>query len=182
MIPAIIKKYRNFLVLILFSMLLMPFTLASQNPNLDQIRLRFSKEIKEEKTCHALHSSMYNGSGNNNAIWTAYYGTVTMIMAKYTMNPIKKYRFFIEGKTLIENSIQKEPGNIEVRFLRFTVQDNTPSFLGYNKEIAEDKKYILDHLESLPLPILKKAIVNYISESDRFTSSEKKWAMNLVQL
>ncbi|MBP6335248.1 MAG: hypothetical protein KA444_07225 [Bacteroidia bacterium] len=160
-------------------MMLFCISLPAQELSLDQIRSGFSQAVQEERSCTDLHSCLIKSFDTANAVLMAYHGTVTVTMAKYTSNPFLKYQYFTDGKSLLERSVMKDPKNLEIRFLRLTVQEHTPGFLGYNEQIPDDKKYILEHLENLNLPQLKKAIINYISVSNYFSETEKKWAANL---
>ena len=154
----------------------------AQEFSLEQVRLSFSKSLLEEQACAELHSKMEAEKNVTDPVWMAYFATVTMTMAKYTFNPISKFHYFNRGKEIIAKSIELDPKNIEVRFLRFTLQDHAPTFLGYDKEIAEDKKYLLENIESIQALQLKKAIVKYIADCDKFTVSEKKWVATLASL
>ena len=155
-------------------------SVKAQNLSLEQIRLDFPKASKEENACNELYSKMELSVNKTDPIWMAYHGTVTVMMAKYSMNPFRKLQFFKAGRILIEESIQKKPNNIELRFLRLTVQDHTPFFLDYHDDLEKDKKFILAHLEKVPFHSLKKAIIQYIAECDRFSVDEKKWASKLI--
>jgi len=155
-------------------------SVKAQNLSLEQIRLEFPKASKEEDACSELYSKMEQSVNKTEPIWMAYHGTVTVMMAKYSLNPFRKLQYFKDGRSLIEESLQKESKNIELRFLRFTVQDHTPFFLDYHDELENDKKFILDHLEKVPFHFLKKAIIQYIAECDRFSADEKKWASKLA--
>ena len=42
----------------------------------------------------------------------------------------------------MDNIIQTNPKNIEIRLLRYTIQRNCPSFLLYNKDMSNDIKMI----------------------------------------
>lgn len=175
---------KNFLSLVhlsIIALLCFPKTLSSQVLSLAEIRTEFPKAVKEEESCSGLYKKMLRGSDTSDAVWMAYHGTITATMAKYTLNPFRKLQYFKDGKILLEKSIAKDSKNIEIRFLRFTVQDHCPFFLDYHQELETDKKYILDNLQNASSPRLKKAIVNYIAESDRFSLEEKKWAVNLAK-
>jgi hypothetical protein len=65
-----------------------------------------------------------------------------------------------EGKNKLETTISKNPTNIEYYFLRYMIQDNAPSFLGYNSNLESDRKKIISEYKNFD-PILKDAIVNY---------------------
>ena len=47
---------------------------------------------------------------------------------------------------MIERVIAKYPDDIELRFLRLTIQNNAPSFLNYSDNTKEDKDKIIKGL------------------------------------
>ncbi len=49
---------------------------------------------------------------------------------------------------------KKEPENIEIRFIRLSVQKYAPSFLGYNKNIKEDLSFIQKNRQEIKSQIL----------------------------
>ena len=64
-------------------------------------------------------------------------------MAKHAMNPLSKYSYFNKGKKALDEAVNKEPNNLEIRFMRYISQEQTPAFLGYNKYLKSDKAFIL---------------------------------------
>ena len=64
-------------------------------------------------------------------------------MAKHAVNPLSKYSYFNKGKKALDNAVSKDPNNLEIRFMRYISQEQTPAFLGYNKDLKSDKTFIL---------------------------------------
>jgi hypothetical protein len=52
--------------------------------------------------------------------------------------------------------------NAELRFLRLGIQNNAPSFLGYNDSIEPDKIFLINAEATLTDPELKKLILSYL--------------------
>lgn len=75
------------------------------------------------------------------------YKGVSLIMdCKYENNPFSKLADFRTGKKYIEEAIDAQPGNAELHFLRYTVQTNAPSWLGYHGNMAADKAVLMSYL------------------------------------
>lgn len=89
-----------------------------------------------------------------------------MGMARHHVNPFKKLGFFGDGKKLIESAISIEPENLELRFLRLTIQTNLPEFLGYSESKEKDKAFVLAGLEKVDNDMLKKRMNNFISAAE----------------
>ncbi len=97
-----------------------------------------------------------------NIIACGYYGAGKMIMARYYLNPFLKLNTFNEGKKILEASIKNDTAVVELRFLRLTIQINTPSFLGYNSDIKKDKLFLFQSVASINDQQLKTIIYNYL--------------------
>ncbi|MNL63352.1 hypothetical protein D3C87_1874840 [compost metagenome] len=86
----------------------------------------------------------------------AYLGAFQTIWAKHVINPISKLSTFKKGKKNIEDAVKSKPDNVEIRFVRLSVQVNCPSFLGYSGKINEDKKIVQMGIQNVKSVILKK--------------------------
>ena len=76
-----------------------------------------------------------------------YYALATMLQAKRYPNPFTKLSYFNKGKKILEETIENNPDNVELRFLRFAVQTEVPGILLYFNEIEEDQGYLDTHLK-----------------------------------
>ncbi len=75
-------------------------------------------------------------------VHSAYKGMTYLIISRYKGTWLEKYDNFNVGKSYLENAINTSPNNVEFRFLRHSVQSNTPLFLFYRDEIEVDLKII----------------------------------------
>lgn len=160
---------------ILFSFFLFLASLAtySQDLTLDEVRKKYPFATKNDTVCKELYDAL-NGKADGTDVLSGYAGGVTMLMAKSTANPFSKMEYFKEGKTLLEDAISNNKNDIELRFLRFAIQDNLPAILGYNENLDEDKGYIMKYLPMLDKRELRKAIANYLIKSEKASSKEKE--------
>lgn len=92
---------------------------------------------------------LFNSSRRTPAspLLAGYKGVGSIMMCNHTRNPYSKWRYFSDGKRMLENAISQDPVDVELRFLRFAVQSNAPAFLRYNHEMQEDKKTLLHYLQ-----------------------------------
>ncbi|MFV8838621.1 hypothetical protein [Salinimicrobium soli] len=104
----------------------------------------------------------------------AYKGAAHMMMAKHVINPFTKMSHFNKGKKIYSAAIEADPKNMELRFLRYSVQSEAPGFLGYKQNVEEDKTLLLKNTKQLQDPGLKKMIVEYLLSSDGLSSAEKE--------
>jgi hypothetical protein len=92
-----------------------------------------------------------------------YHAVIWFLWADFYVNPIKKWKCFSKGKNELEELINADYNNIELRFLRLTIQDNVPAFLGYNQNIKEDKDFLYNQLNNITDKDLRKRIISYLS-------------------
>lgn len=113
------------------------------------MRNEFNVINKSEEAILRLKEISTSTSEVNDALKLAYYAAAEMTSAQYKINPASKISAFNSGKKILETAVKKDPANIEIRYIRFTIQSNAPSFLGYNKAVKEDRSYILNNLQDL---------------------------------
>ncbi len=107
------------------------------------------------------YTSTLNPAQNN--LLYGYRGAVMMVMAKHYFNPYHKWQSFNEGKEILETAIQKQPGNIELIFLRYTIQSRAPHFLNYHDKTERDRALLEKKLPSLTDIPLKQRIENFFA-------------------
>ncbi len=101
---------------------------------------------------------------NDLAIET-YRSTIWFLWADHYFNPFKKWSCFLKGKKSMELLVKTNPKNIELRFLRLTIQENIPEFLGYCDNKIEDRQFIKEHLNEIADKDLQVRIVNYLTNN-----------------
>jgi hypothetical protein len=133
---------------------------------IEELRKLFDSAINNEQSAELLlQQSASNGIERNTLL--GYKAATQMIMAKFYFNPWKKLHTFNNGKAQLETAIQNEPNNIELIFLRYMIQKNSPSFLHYNLKLATDKKNLLLSINNLKDQDLKSRISNYFKTAEK---------------
>lgn len=80
----------------------------------------------------------------NNEINKAYLAAAKMVKAKFAFNPITKLKLFLSARDELESLIEAKPDNIEMRYIRLSIQHSAPKFLSYRDNLKEDGQ-ILNH-------------------------------------
>ena len=93
--------------------------------------------------------------------------------AKFAKARSDKKEFFKEGISLIESAVKADGSNIEIRYIRMSVQENSPRFLGYHKNIDEDKEFILKNYKTISSTELKELVKDFVLKSENFSETEK---------
>jgi len=115
---------------------------------------------------------------NPDAIILAYLGSVQAIKGKHAWNPVNKLSYLKQGFATIDKGIAKDPNQLEVRFLRFSLQYYVPAFLGYSKNLIADKNKIVALIKNTTASDLKmskdvfKNIINFMINSKKCNAQE----------
>jgi hypothetical protein len=57
-----------------------------------------------------------------------------------------KVKHLNNAEAIYKTAVSADPHNIEIRFLRFSVEHNVPGFLGFNKDLITDSEEIISQL------------------------------------
>ncbi|WP_461452657.1 hypothetical protein [Mucilaginibacter sp.] len=132
--------------------------------NLSEIRKLYESAPLVKQDAKKLDQLMLNVNVNNaNPVLICYKGASELIDAKYTINPITKFDDFNKGKALINKAISRDTLNLEMRFIRYSIQSNLPGFLGYSDNLENDKNFLLINILNIKDQQLKEMILNYLS-------------------
>lgn len=162
--------------LIIFAMILQHNVQAQEN-TLRKARHLYQYASAEEDSALGLFGLLTQPSSGSQPVLHAYRGAAFSIKASYLWNPISKLDHFNVGKGMIEEAVKQQPENWEIRYVRFTVQDGSPGFLGYRGNISEDKAVLL---RSIPAALrsasdawIAKQAALYLIQSESVTAAEK---------
>ncbi|MFB0925504.1 MAG: hypothetical protein QMB65_09515, partial [Vicingaceae bacterium] len=103
--------------------------------------------------------------GNDEILIKAYQAIIWFLWADYYINPLQKWKCFNKGKKNLDFLIDRNKNNTELRFLRLTIQNNLPKFLGYNNNTKEDTDFIYTKINKITDEDLQSRIVNYLYNS-----------------
>jgi hypothetical protein len=142
-------------------------------PSMVEVRNLYLNAADDEAACNKLMGLLSQDGIESNFLLLGYKGCVTMMKAKYGFNPFSKFSYFKRGKSMLEKAIDHDAGNIELRYLRFGVQINTPGFLGYRKNIPADKAFLLNSIKNISDEYLKQAVIHVLKNSDYVSKEEK---------
>ena len=129
----------------LISFFLLLCSYLSYGNDIEKIREIYFFSDKDENICDSISLLLKNMNSENNLV-LAYNGANTLLYCTKTNNVFKKFSYFEQGKYMIEQAIKNEPKNVEIKFLRYINQKNTPWYLNYKKNIKEDYKFIMQNI------------------------------------
>ena len=121
------------------------------------LRKLYLTSYNNKSTCDSLSSYLNLFNKKNNTI-DAYIGANNLLISKFSKNIVKKFKYFEEGKKLIEQAIKNDPKNIEIIFIRYLNQINSPWFLNYNQNLGEDRDFLIKNFNLINDPYFKNVI------------------------
>ncbi len=119
----------------------------------EYVRKSYEQAVKNEKLCKTLIDQL--SKETSNVVFLGYLGAYQTIWANHTSSPIAKLNTFNKGKKNIEQALKIAPDNVELHFIRLSIQVNCPDFLQYSSHINEDKKFIKSNIDKVNSTSLK---------------------------
>jgi len=148
-------------------------SLFLSSPKLKEVRIDYVKAVNNKEITLQLNENLSGISKADNKILVAYKGAVLTLMAKFAESRNDKKEYFKLGATLLNYAVSEKPNNVEIRCIRLGVQENAPKVVGYRKNKAEDKQFILKHYNAIPSKEVKNVIKNFVLHSKSFSEEEK---------
>jgi len=138
--------------------------------NLAELRSTYTQAVEDSKKADMLVKLA--NENKNVAVYQAYLGAGHALQAKHSWNPGSKLSLAQKASEELNAAINKSPNDLEIRFLRFSVECNMPAFLNLSSHVQEDKLYILKNKD------VKHAMWNtmksFLKSCDQLTEAEKK--------
>jgi len=155
----------------IFSLLLSPQRMA-------ELRREMVSAISSSKTTDSLYSSL-NTQLNKTPIITCYIAALQALKAKHSWNPYFKFKYLNDSEKTFDNAVTADPQNMEIRFMRFSVEHYVPVFLGDDKDLYADREEIIDDIKKKRYTTADKdlvtAIVKFLLASKRCTPAENTY-------
>ena len=165
----------KFLLLILFVLVSIPGLLSAQTEQYIVVRNLSSLATLDA----AVKIDQLLDMNHLDATFEKGYRSISLlIQAKSSVSPLDKIKYFRSGRNMLEQSILEDVTSIELHYLRFCVQTNTPFFMNYSSNIEDDKRFILLNWNKITDADLKLRIRNYMLRSEYISDAEKQGFKN----
>jgi hypothetical protein len=159
---------------IFICLLIMPHGKPETELSLSQLRSLYYAASQKASEADRFYEMMKNAD-TKQPLLLGYKAMAEFMKCYHSYNPVNKLSYFYKGKGNLDQAISLDPGNAELRYLRFTVQTNVPSFLGYKEKIDEDKQFLITHPEKFKADAALNAMIcDYMIGSDYCSPSEKE--------
>jgi hypothetical protein len=115
----------------------------SSNHSIDEIRKKYQLAVYDSKVANSLADKL-SKIEKPDALTLAYKASTDALKAKHAWSPYAKLDYMNSFDKFINEAISMNSDDIEIRFLRYSVQLNTPKYLGLSKNLTEDKSMIVN--------------------------------------
>jgi hypothetical protein len=136
-------KLRSVIIIILF--LLCGSYSQADIPEPKVLRKQLLVALERKSLTDSLYNEL-SAAPNKSPLNVCYLGVVQALKAKHAWNPYYKVKYLKDSEKTIQVAVNREPDNMEIRFMRFSIEHNVPGFLGYNKHLAVDKDEMIKQL------------------------------------
>ncbi len=166
-----------------FRFLLFLFILISVHSNAESvagdeirnIKLAVHRAIESAAVTDSLYRVL-KGGNNDNPLIIGYIGTLEALKAKHSWNPYNKIRYVSLSQKTMKKAVELDPNNLEIRFMRFSIQHYTPAFLGFSKDLEEDRRAIVRQFRNRKFGLADANLIRnmaaFMIESDRCLKEE----------
>ena len=141
-------------------------------PDLTELRQLYLTAAVQRDSTSKLSALLLTVDKQSSPVLICYKGVAQMMEAKYTFGPLGKYQRFNAGKELIEYAMALDSANMEIRYLRFTIQKSIPSFLGYNSNEATDKNFLVNNFYTIGDKQLRDMVSGFLTSSGNCSATE----------
>ncbi len=155
---------QNFII----SFLLIGLAIPVQN-----VRDLYKNASKSKAETEFFYNKLKRVKETDKPVIVGYKSASIALKSRFEKGVKNKKQTFKRGINLLEKQIKRAPKNIELRFIRLSIQENSPKILGYKKNIKEDKTFIINHLKFVKSKRDLDYFKGFISQSKSFTKQEK---------
>jgi hypothetical protein len=151
---------------------------------IDDVKKKYNQAIYNSNEAKQLDKLLSNQKLQNN-LMLAYYGATKGLLAKHASNPFNKLSYLDESLKHINSAVNKEPNNIEIRYIRFTIQSQIPEFVGKSKDFYTDKYFLISAVEKAKISKNNKnqleEICEFLIQYGKCTAAEKNSLSSILK-
>jgi hypothetical protein len=168
-------KFRFLIISILFFIVGITNLVQADVPGPKVIRKQLLVALENKKLTDSLFNIL-SAEPNKSALNICYLGVVEALKAKHAWNPYYKVKYLNDAEKTLQAAVNRDPDNMEIRFMRFSIEHNVPGFLGYTKHLVADREAMIKLLDRKHYTTADHevvvTIVKFLIDSKRCTPQE----------
>lgn len=118
------------------------FSITDPKHDLVEIRKQMLHAINNSKTADSLYNKLQAIPAKPPLV-IAYIGALQALKARDSWNPYKKIKYLNLSHKTVDRAVSESQNDLEIRFIRFSIQFHLPGFLGLSKDMPGDKNEII---------------------------------------
>lgn len=130
---------------------------AAQGIDLDLVRGHYAQAARDPQACQDMLAH-FQGK-QLDPLAAGYLGAFEAMWAEHAQGPRSKLESFRRGTDRIDQAISGLPEEVELRFIRLSIQRNCPWILGYRSDQEEDERQLRAGLARVKDPVLRSLMV-----------------------
>ena len=136
----------------------------SGTSDLPLVRKAFYEAKVSENTATKWHKTL-NKKANLSPLEYAYMGAFECFLGKHAWSPIEKYRRVSDGLFQINQAVNRDGTDVEIRFIRYTIENEIPRILELSHHLKEDRLILKEYTKQNPQEELTIRINSYFEAS-----------------
>ena len=176
---------------VLFTTLLHAETITAEvdTVTLSKIRVGFYVAVEDEDTTQALMAFIEDRFSEDHneypAVILAYYAALEGLRGRHSSNPFSKFVHVSNAVEKMNAAVEKEPGLLEGRFLRFSFFHQIPGVFGVRDRVAVDLKETIAILEERDYEFVDKQqqqdMIGYLLGTDEPDAEQRSRLEQLLK-
>ena len=144
----------------------------AQSLNRQQLRTQYL-QCTQRKTALDSFIATLESNPNLTAAEESYLGITTAMLTRYTTGMWSKYRLVVKAKDRLNSAIVRDARDPELRFMRFMLEHNLPSFLCMSTHLSADLDIIMSSGNFMDENLdLKKMAIEFLIKTKRCNQSQ----------
>jgi hypothetical protein len=152
-------------------------SLFAQEYDMKEMREMLRTASDSKANSNKLYEKVGSYSGED-AVLISYKAAAHAIKAKFASNPLKKLKYIKASARIFDEATQRNNQDLEIRFVRFAVETQTPAKIKLSKHVEEDKNILLQAIRDYPKsgihPDVARLARDFLKEYCICSEEEKK--------
>lgn len=151
--------------------------------SISDVRVLYGRGVEDAGSAKKL-MELLSSLPQSDPLLLAYRGGADALLAKHSWNPYTKVDYLAKSMNTLNQAINADSSNAEIRFIRFSIQYYIPQFLGYSKNLNEDAHVIAENFSQLKISLDAKTlqgIAKFMINSGICTASDSKVIFDVIE-
>lgn len=155
----------------------LPTLVKNGEIHIDSLRQEYLKAVIDDKGVEYLLGVLAKNKSSD-ALVLAYQACLETLKAKMLWNPLEKLALAKQSQQTFTKAINSSPNNLEIRFLRYSIQLSLPAYLYLSNDLEEDKNLIIRLIQEVEVQQIGtenlRRIADFMLQKGQCSTAEKK--------